>query len=93
MLYLVLFMGDRSKPTFAPGFFMGVLTAVHPESSFRKAFDLRGIHRVLGLSSLGLTTVAVLSGIMDKLPNGKSLWYISDLLVDVAWFMLPLLCV
>ncbi len=49
---------------------MGCLTAVYPDSVFRTAFDLCGIHCVLGLGSLGLTTAAVLTGIMDQLPKG-----------------------
>lgn len=49
---------------------MGILTACFPESIFRRAFDLRRIHRALGLSSLGLTTHAIVSGVMDALPTG-----------------------
>ena len=63
---------------------MGYLTAMHPDSVFRKAFDLRRIHRVIGLSSLGLTTVAVISGIMDKLPYGTCFYpHTSPYSIDV----------
>ena len=58
---------------------MGVLTAFYPESIFRKAFDLCRIHRVIGLSSLGMTTHAIISGVMDALPTGMCYAFIVSL--------------
>jgi len=56
---------------YSMGFFMGLVTAMWPESVLRKALDLRRIHRALGLTSLGMTTIAVVSGIMDQLSYGS----------------------
>ncbi len=58
------------------GAFMATLKIFHPTSTFRTAFNLVAIHRVLGLTSLGLTTAAVLSGIMDRMPQGTRLFYV-----------------
>ena len=49
---------------------MAALTALWPESTLRQAIDLVAVHRALGLTSLGLTTIAAVSGIMDKLGEG-----------------------
>lgn len=49
---------------------MGLVTAMWPDSVLRKALDLRRIHQAFGLTSLGLTTIAVVSGIMDQLYTG-----------------------
>ena len=49
---------------------MGILTMVSPANRLRDAFDLRRVHRALGLTALGLTVLAVLTGIMDRLPQG-----------------------
>ena len=50
---------------------MGTLTALFPGSVLRTAFDLCRIHQAIGLTSLGLTTISVVTGIMDEQSYGK----------------------
>ncbi len=50
---------------------MGLLTACRPSSPLRTACDLRRIHRALGLTALGLTVLAVVTGITEHLPEGQ----------------------
>jgi hypothetical protein len=56
--------------TFAWGSFMAILTRFYPDSILRKAFDLKGAHKNLGLACLFLTAMCVLTGVMDQLPQG-----------------------
>jgi hypothetical protein len=53
------------------GLVMALLTRFNPDSILRKAFDLRLIHKFIGLAAFGLTTVAILTGITDWLPLGS----------------------
>ena len=52
------------------GFLMYALTKLHPNSIFRKAFDLLYIHKCIGMTAFGLTLVTIVSGIMDELGEG-----------------------
>lgn len=52
---------------------MGLLTALAPDSSIHKTYNLLFVHRVIGLTSLGMSTAAIIAGIMDQLPQGKSM--------------------
>ena len=56
--------------TFGFGSLMATLTRFRPESVLRKAFDLKSAHKFLGSWSLTLTTIAVLTGVMDLMPSG-----------------------
>jgi hypothetical protein len=57
--------------TFLFGSLMASLTRFYPDSILRQAFDLKSAHRNLGVCVLTLTTIAVLTGIMDYLPVGS----------------------
>lgn len=53
------------------GAVMGALTAFAPDSALKAALDWLPVHRILGASSIGLSLAAVLTGIMDQLPQGS----------------------
>mmetsp|Transcript_32442 Transcript_32442/g.46781 ORF Transcript_32442/g.46781 Transcript_32442/m.46781 type:complete len:495 (+) Transcript_32442:26-1510(+) len=63
--------------TFLWGAGMSTLTAFHPESLLRKAFDLRRMHQTIGLTAFGLTTVAILTGINNSLGQGACAYVIT----------------
>lgn len=63
--------------TFLWGAGMSTLTAFHPESVLRKAFDLRRIHQTIGLTAFGLTVVAILTGINNELGQGACSYVIT----------------
>lgn len=56
--------------TFLWGSLMASLTRCYPDSILRKAFDLKTGHKNLGILVLVFTTIAILTGIMDQLPQG-----------------------
>mmetsp|Transcript_13709 Transcript_13709/g.13254 ORF Transcript_13709/g.13254 Transcript_13709/m.13254 type:complete len:516 (+) Transcript_13709:291-1838(+) len=47
------------------GLVMGIITAAKACVQFRSTYDLRVIHRAFGTTSLGLTVIAILTGIMS----------------------------
>ena len=51
---------------------MGLLTLYRPHCVLHQAFNLLATHRVLGLTSLAFTTLAIGSGIMTVLPAGNT---------------------
>lgn len=53
------------------GLLMATLTRWFPGSAMRVAFDLRRIHRALGLTAFGLTSMSILTGINNQLPYGS----------------------
>ena len=52
---------------------MAFLTACIPDSPLRTSVDLVGIHRIFGLTALGLCAMAICTGIMEEF--GKLLSY------------------
>ena len=57
--------------TFFWGSFMAILTRFYPDSILRKAFDLKDGHKTLGTLALMMTTMSILTGVMDQLPVGS----------------------
>lgn len=53
---------------FVWGFVMASLTKFHPDSVFRRVFDLGFIHKVIGASAFNLTAASILTGITDYIP-------------------------
>lgn len=52
---------------FAWGSVMALLTRFHPNSIFRKVYNLKEHHKTIGLMALWMTTMSVLTGIMDQI--------------------------
>ncbi len=57
--------------TFLWGSLMAILTRFFPDSILRKAFDLKNAHKNLGILALFMTTMSIVSGVMDQLPQGS----------------------
>jgi hypothetical protein len=75
------------------GVCMGLLTLLHPTATAHKAVDLRGLHRVIGFCSVGLSAIAIATGVMNVLPIGLCYYTTTfdqpDLNPSHNYYMLP----
>lgn len=68
---------------------MAVLTAWYPTFVVRQSINLRHHHRKIGGAALFLTAAAVVTGIMNQLPQGQCYYHPTDDTVQAAYDLDP----